>query len=76
VRRFATVGTGSGTDTIAALNIFPALQTNAMTDLHVNIVTRAKHNSIAATDKADSRIKAVAKEAVGLVGDVLVPLRG
>ncbi|RAL00771.1 uncharacterized protein BO80DRAFT_475284 [Aspergillus ibericus CBS 121593] len=76
VHRFATIGTGSGTDVIAALDVFPHLHSIAMTDLHDEVVTKAKANVLSATDKADDRIKSVAKDAVGLSGECLVPLRG
>ncbi|PYI10995.1 hypothetical protein BO78DRAFT_359406 [Aspergillus sclerotiicarbonarius CBS 121057] len=76
VHRFATIGTGSGTDVIAALDVFPHLDSIAMTDLHDEVVTKAKANVLSATDNADDRVKSVAKETVHLSGNSLVPLRG
>ncbi|KAF2819835.1 hypothetical protein CC86DRAFT_412757 [Ophiobolus disseminans] len=76
VKRFATIGTGSGTDVIAALDIFPAIEAVAMTDLHDSVVAAAKANVLAATEKADDEIRAVAASAIARAGDVLVPLKG
>ena len=75
VRRFATVGTGSGTDVIAALDTFPQLMGVAMTDLHNDVVQVAKSNVLSATEKADERVREVATEAVAGSGDVLSPLK-
>ncbi|KAK2757996.1 hypothetical protein FQN54_004402 [Arachnomyces sp. PD_36] len=75
VQRFATIGTGSGTDMIAALETFPDLEYGAMTDLHQSVVNAAKRNVLAATDKSISR-RSVAKSIYASAGDLLVPLRG
>ncbi|PYH89980.1 hypothetical protein BO71DRAFT_93366 [Aspergillus ellipticus CBS 707.79] len=76
IRRFATIGTGSGTDVVAALDIFPQLHKVVMTDLHDEVVAQARLNVKSASDKADDRVRAVAREAVGLTGHSLVPLKG
>ena len=76
MRRFATCGTGSGTDVIAALDTFPQLLGVAMTDLHDAVVKAAKSNVLSATEKADERVRSVALEAVAVAGDVLLPLKG
>lgn len=76
VERFATIGTGSGTDVIAALDIFPDIKVVAMTDLHDDVVAAAKANVLASTEKADDEIQAVAVSAIARAGDVLVPLKG
>ncbi|GKZ25000.1 hypothetical protein AbraCBS73388_012024 [Aspergillus brasiliensis] len=76
VQRFATIGTGSGTDAIAALDIFPHLRSIVMTDLHDEVVEKAKINLVSATEKADGRVRAVAKHAIGLSGHSLAPLKG
>ncbi|MCJ1247109.1 hypothetical protein MMC30_004320 [Trapelia coarctata] len=76
VKRFATCGTGSGTDVIAALDTFPQLSGVAMTDLHNAVVKAAKSNVLSATEKADERVRTVAREAVAVAGDVLLPLKG
>ena len=76
VRRFATVGTGSGTDVIAALEVFPKLSGVAMTDLHNDVVEHAKNNVLAATEKADDRVRELATSLTARAGDVLNPLRG
>ncbi|GKZ30033.1 hypothetical protein AbraIFM66950_007553 [Aspergillus brasiliensis] len=76
VQRFATIGTGSGTDAIAALDIFPRLRSIVMTDLQDEVVEKAKVNLVSATEKADGRVRAVAKHAIGLSGHSLAPLKG
>ncbi|PWY84751.1 hypothetical protein BO70DRAFT_334613 [Aspergillus heteromorphus CBS 117.55] len=76
VRRFATIGTGSGTDAIAALDLFPQLRRIVMTDLHEEVVAQAQMNLKSAVDRADDRVRDVARDAVGLTGHSLVPLRG
>ena len=76
VRRFASVGTGAGTDLVAALDTFPQLCGVAMTDLHQEVVDTAKANLLNATEKADRRVREVAMAAVARPGDVLVPLKG
>ncbi|KAF2009734.1 hypothetical protein BU24DRAFT_358557 [Aaosphaeria arxii CBS 175.79] len=76
VKRFATIGTGSGTDVIAALDIFPQIEAVALTDLHEDVVAAAKSNVLASTEKSDDAIRAVASTAVARAGDVLVPLKG
>jgi methylase of polypeptide subunit release factors len=75
VRRFATVGTGSGTDVIAALEALPDLEGVAMTDLHQAVVETAKQNVLSATQKSDDGVRKVAKELYAAAGDVLMPLR-
>jgi hypothetical protein len=75
-RRFATIGTGSGTDVIAALETFPELEFAAMTDLHEAVVDTAKRNVLNATEKSDDRIRDVAKQLFTAAGDVVVPLKG
>ena len=75
VRKFATVGTGSGTDAIAALEIFPRLSKIAMTDLHDEVVKIARLNLLSAVEKADDKIRDVALGAVARSGDILAPLR-
>ena len=76
MERFATVGTGSGTDVIAALDTFPQLSGVAMTDLHDAVVKAAKSNVLSATEKADDRVRGVAVGAFAKAGDVLLPLKG
>ncbi|CAK43146.1 hypothetical protein CBS63078_3449 [Aspergillus niger] len=76
VQRFATIGTGSGTDAIAALDVFPHLRSIVMTDLHDEVVDKAKINLMSAAEKADGRVRAVARDATGLSGHSLVPLKG
>ncbi|OOF97595.1 hypothetical protein ASPCADRAFT_144251 [Aspergillus carbonarius ITEM 5010] len=76
IHRFATIGTGSGTDAIAALDIFPHLRSIAMTDLHDEVVTKAKANVLSATNESDNRVRTIASQAVGISGECLVPLRG
>ena len=76
VERFATIGTGSGTDVIAALDIFPQLSGVAMTDLHAEVIDYAKNNVMSATEKADNRTREVAANITARAGDVLDPLRG
>lgn len=74
VQRFATVGTGSGTDMIAALETFPDLEFGAMTDLHHSVVNAAKRNVLAATENSAS-CRAVAESIYASAGDLLLPLR-
>ena len=76
VHRFATVGTGSGTDVIAALETFPNLREVAMTDMHEEVVSVAKANILSATEKADDHVRNTALHAVAKAGDVLLPLMG
>ncbi|PWY74210.1 hypothetical protein BO83DRAFT_360448 [Aspergillus eucalypticola CBS 122712] len=76
VQCFATIGTGSGTDAIAALDVFPHLRSIVMTDLHDEVVDKAKINLMSATEKVDGRVRAVARDATGLSGHNLVPLKG
>lgn len=75
MQRFATIGTGSGTDAIAALDVFPHLHSIVMTDLHDEVVDKAKINLMSATEKVDGRVRAVARDATGLSGHGLVPLK-
>ncbi|KAE8133790.1 hypothetical protein BDV38DRAFT_274004 [Aspergillus pseudotamarii] len=74
VQRFATIGTGSGTDMIAALETFPDLEFGAMTDLHTSVVSAAKRNVLNATDNY-APCRAVAKGIYAAAGDLLLPLR-
>ena len=76
MNRFATVGTGSGTDIIAALDTFPNLSSMAMTDLHNEVVRVAKSNVHAATEGAGERVKDVVGRIFAQPGDVLLPLKG
>ncbi|KAL8786294.1 MAG: hypothetical protein Q9213_002889 [Squamulea squamosa] len=76
VRRLASVGTGAGTDMIAALETFPRLHSVAMTDLHQEVVDTAKANMLSSVEKADQHVREAALTAVGRPGDVLVPLKG
>jgi hypothetical protein len=46
-----------------------------MTDLHEDVVAAAKANVLAATEKADDEIRAVASSAIARAGDVLNPLK-
>ncbi|THC89183.1 hypothetical protein EYZ11_011370 [Aspergillus tanneri] len=75
VQRFATIGTGSGTDMIAALETFPDLEFGAMTDLHQSVVNAAKRNVLNATEKS-APCRAVAKSIYASAGDLLLPLSG
>ncbi|RAH53495.1 hypothetical protein BO85DRAFT_381528 [Aspergillus piperis CBS 112811] len=75
VQRFATIGTGSGTDAIAALDVFPHLHSIVMTDLHDEVVDKAKINLMSATENVDGQVRAVAGDATGLSGHSLVPLK-
>ena len=76
VQRFATVGTGAGTDVIAALEVFPQLRSVAMTDLHEEVIDIAKKNILSATENADHGLRSVAVTAIAESGDVLLPLKG
>ncbi|KFY93014.1 hypothetical protein V500_03958 [Pseudogymnoascus sp. VKM F-4518 (FW-2643)] len=76
VRRFATVGTGSGTDVIAALDTFPALDSVALTDMHDEVVNIAKLNVLSATERSEWSIRDIAQRSVARAGDLLLPLRG
>ena len=76
VKRFATVGTGSGTDVIVALDVFPELEAVALTDLHEDVVATAKSNALGATEKSEDSIRNIAETAVARAGDVLIPLKG
>ena len=76
VHRFATVGTGSGTDAIAALDTFPELSSLAMTDIHEEVVMTAKSNLLSATEKARHPVRCVAERATAKIGDLLLPLEG
>jgi methylase of polypeptide subunit release factors len=76
VRRFATIGTGSGTDAIAALDLFPQLSAIAMTDMHDEVVETAKINLLSATQKTDKAVRSIAKCAIAKVGDLMLPLKG
>jgi methylase of polypeptide subunit release factors len=75
VKRFATIGTGSGTDMIAALETFPDLEFGAMTDLHQSVVSAAKRNVLGATEPPASS-RTVAKGIYASAGDLLLPLAG
>jgi methylase of polypeptide subunit release factors len=72
VSRFATIGTGSGLDAIAALDIFE-LESLAITDLHPVVVQTAASNIRAATVGCTSLTKAV-ESLVARSGDLLTPL--
>ena len=74
VQRFATIGTGSGTDMIAALETFPHLEFGAMTDLHQSVVSAANRNVLAATDKS-ALSRSVAKSIHASAGDLPLPLK-
>ncbi|RAH70058.1 uncharacterized protein BO66DRAFT_323337 [Aspergillus aculeatinus CBS 121060] len=77
VRRFATIGTGSGTDAVGALEVFfPELTSITMTDLSPEVVATAKLNLISAVHDARKTIQAVALEATALTGYCLEPLKG
>ncbi|KAG9568102.1 hypothetical protein KCU71_g1977, partial [Aureobasidium melanogenum] len=76
VRRFATIGTGSGTDAIAALDLFPQLSAIAMTDMHDEVVDIAKSNLLTATEKSNKRVRSVAKHSIAKAGDLMSPLEG
>ena len=76
VRRFASVGAGSGTDAIAALDIFSDLSGLAMTDIHEEVVMTAKANLLSATEKARHPVRALAERAVAKVGELVLPLYG
>jgi len=76
VKHFATVGTGSGTDVIAALDIFPSLASVTLTDMHEEVVRVAKSNVLAATEKAGQKTWSIAQRTVARSGDLLLPLRG
>ncbi|KIM86946.1 hypothetical protein PILCRDRAFT_4194 [Piloderma croceum F 1598] len=73
VRRFVTIGTGSGLDAIAALDIFD-LESLAITDLHPVVVQTAASNIKAATAGCPSLTKAV-ESLVAHSGDLLTPLK-
>ncbi|KAF8876857.1 hypothetical protein BD779DRAFT_1475482 [Infundibulicybe gibba] len=72
VKRFATIGTGSGLDAVAALEVFD-LEKLAITDLHPAVVAAAARNIRTATSG-----QAATSEAVGNLiaapGDVCAPL--
>ncbi|RAL13052.1 uncharacterized protein BO97DRAFT_433804 [Aspergillus homomorphus CBS 101889] len=73
----ATIGTGSGTEAVAALEVFfPALSSITMTDLSPKVVSSAKSNLIPAVHDAGKVVQAVAMEATALTGDCLEPLQG
>lgn len=77
VRRFATIGTGSGTDAVGALEVFfPELTSITMTDLSPEVVATARLNLISAVHDARKTIQAVALEATALTGYCLEPLKG
>ena len=75
MQRFATIGTGSGTDVIAAVEIFPELSYVAMTDLHSDVLKHARNNVLSATEKADSQVRNVGTSMMTRAGDVLNPLK-
>lgn len=75
VERFATVGTGSGSDMIAALETFPGLLHGALTDLHQSVVNAAKRNVLASTENSTPS-REVAENIYGAAGDLLLPLKG
>lgn len=75
MKRFATCGTGSRTDVIAALDTFPQLSGVAMTGLHDGVFKAAKSNVLSATGKADERVRGAALEAVAVAGDIQLPLK-
>ncbi|OJJ94711.1 hypothetical protein ASPACDRAFT_48539 [Aspergillus aculeatus ATCC 16872] len=77
VRRFATIGTGSGTDAVGALEVFfPELVSITMTDLSPEVAATAKLNLISAVHDSRKTIQAVALEATSLTGYGLEPLKG
>ncbi|KAH7024722.1 uncharacterized protein B0I36DRAFT_295397 [Microdochium trichocladiopsis] len=76
VERFATIGTGSGTDVVAALETFPQLKFAAMTDLHQSVVDVAKHNVVSATQGSAPVVRRVAERIFAADGDLLQPLEG
>ena len=76
VRRFASVGAGSGTDAIAALDIFSDLSGLVMTDIHEEVVMTAKANILSATEKARHPVRSLAERAMAKAGDPLLSLEG
>lgn len=76
VHRFATIGTGSGTDVVAALDTFLELSGVAMTDMHEEVVKTAKSNVLSATEKSSGSVRGVALQATARAGDLLLPLKG
>ncbi|PYI32702.1 hypothetical protein BP00DRAFT_393982 [Aspergillus indologenus CBS 114.80] len=77
VRRFATIGTGSGTDAVGALEVFfPELASVTMTDLSPEVVAIAKMNLISAVHDSRKTIQTVALEATALTGYCLESLKG
>lgn len=75
VQRFATIGTGSGTDVIAALETFPELESVAMTDLHQSVVDVAKRNVLGAITKSSPEAN-MASRIFASAGDLISPLKG
>jgi methylase of polypeptide subunit release factors len=73
VRRFATIGTGSGLDAIAALDLFN-LEGLAITDLHPAVVQAATCNIKAASAGCGVLAKTV-ESLIARPGDLLDPLR-
>lgn len=69
VRDFCTIGTGTGLDALAAIEILNA-RNIIITDLHHDVVTLARQNILQNTDKA-SRLTIFSG-----VGDLLYPLQG
>ena len=51
VQRFVTIGTGCGTDVIAALDTFPDLKDVSLRDIHEDVVKVVKRNVLSATGK-------------------------
>ena len=72
VRKFATVGTGSGLDAIAALELFE-LQNLAITDLHPTVVQAAITNIKSAAAGRTVLANAV-DSLIARPGDILAPL--
>lgn len=69
VPRFCTIGTGAGLDALAAIEILKS-DTVAFTDLHQDVVDRARHNIL------DNLRPDVRVELISGAGDILAPLAG
>ena len=77
VRRCATVGTGSGTEAIAALDTFFELTGLAMTDIYEEAVMTAKANILSATEKTrHPPLRCLAEGATARAGNLVLPLTG
>ena len=76
MKRFATIGTGSGTDVLAAIESFPDLNFVALTDLHPMVVEIARQNVLNGTQGSSPAVCRVAKLIFAANGDLLQPLEG